>query len=739
MKKQPVLLVTLVLFISDSRLTLTLAKDALEKESEVWAAPPQAARKANPAQADDQSRGRGRELYTKECLPCHGQSGRGDGPKAGELKRKPTDLSQPKVREQSDGELFWKITEGKTPMPSFENKFSEPERWDIINYIRTLGAKSEDTTPAPRDSAGHGEQPNTGGKYVSREEYEKLKGELEALKIQIQEALTKGAPLKGEKATLQKTGKEASQKAEVQAWSIPPKAAGKRNPVPADGQSFARGKEHYTAECLVCHGPAGKGDGPKASELGRSPSDLSSPTIEQQTDGELFWKTTAGKTPMPSFKAKFSDKQRWDIVNYIRTFASKSAQTNRAGADTLTRGQEAPKKGAPEKTDKGLAPKAEREAPQKAETDQVQALDDLGQEIKQLKQMAKESFPGASKFLLTGYGSAGFTAQNNGGDKFFSATFNPILLWKMSDRLLFEGELEAELENHDTHLALELAQISYVLNDYMTLGAGKFLSPMNYFVERQHMAWVNKLPDKPLAVYDGLLPEASVGFQIRGGVPVGVTKFGYALYVANAPELRMDTNSVSATDLGTLEFDNFDNIGKHVAVGGRVGFFPIPELEIGYGIQYADVTPPDSPNHVNALLQSADLSYVRDSAALKGIVNLKFQWVWSRVDRFSYDPDGAVGGPFPFKNSRNGGYAQVAYRPSRLENWFIKNLESVVRYDMLNQAGTQTGVDERRLTLGLNYWLAPSTVLKVAYELDHQRGSNADRHDAFLLQFAIGF
>ena len=125
--------------------------------------------------------------------------------------------------------------------------------------------------------------------------------------------------------------------------------------------------------------------------------------------------------------------------------------------------------------------------------------------------------------------------------------------------------------------------------------------------------------------------------------------------------------------------------------------------------------------------------------ALKGIVNLKLQWVWSRVDQFSYDPDGTVGGPFPFKNNRNGGYAQVAYRPSRLENRFIKNLESVVRYDMLNQARTQTGVDERRLTLGLNYWLAPSAVLKVAYELDHQSGSNADRHDAFLAQFAIGF
>ena len=124
-------------------------------------------------------------------------------------------------------------------------------------------------------------------------------------------------------------------------------------------------------------------------------------------------------------------------------------------------------------------------APQQAETEQ--ALDDLDKQVKGVKQMAKESFPGSTKMLLAGYGSAGFIAQDHGGTRQFNATFNPIFLWKMSDRLLFEGEFEAELEGHDTSLALEMAQISYLLNDYMTVGAGKFLNPMNYFVERQHM------------------------------------------------------------------------------------------------------------------------------------------------------------------------------------------------------------------------------------------------------------
>lgn len=380
---------------------------------------------------------------------------------------------------------------------------------------------------------------------------------------------------------------------------------------------------------------------------------------------------------------------------------------------------------------------AKKTVGQQTETDQ--ALDELDKKLKEAKQVAKESFPGSTRFLLTGYGSAGLIYQDHGGARQFSATFNPIFLWKLNDRLLFEGELEAELEGHETSVALELAQISYVVNDYVTVGAGKFLNPMNYFVERQHMAWVNKMPDKPLTVYDGLLPEATLGLQVRGGVPVGSAKFGYAFFAANAPELRNDPATVGMADLGTLEFNNFDNVGKHIAVGGRVGFLPIPEFEVGYGFQYSTVAPPGAAASVRALLQSADMSYVRDSARLKGTINFKAQYVWSDVGNFTYDPAATAGGPFLFKNNRNGGYVQLAYRPSLLENPVVKNFEPVARYDVFHQANTLTGVDERRWTVGLNYWLNPSSVLKIAYEFDRQRGANADRHNGFLLQLATGF
>jgi mono/diheme cytochrome c family protein len=106
-------------------------------------------------------------------------------------------------------------------------------------------------------------------------------------------------------------------------WQAPPRAARKKNPVPADDQSIAAGKALYQQECRACHGELGKGDGPSAKDLEKKPGDLSSPKMWDQTDGALFWKLTTGRKPMPTYEQKFSDDQRWSVVNYIRTLAPK--------------------------------------------------------------------------------------------------------------------------------------------------------------------------------------------------------------------------------------------------------------------------------------------------------------------------------------------------------------------------------------------------------------------------------
>ena len=103
---------------------------------EHWEAPARASAKKSPVAADAASIGRGKAIYTAECASCHGNSGKGDGPSAKDLEVSPGDMT--KLGSHSDGALYWKITEGKKPMPSFAKKLTEPQRWDVVNYLRTL-------------------------------------------------------------------------------------------------------------------------------------------------------------------------------------------------------------------------------------------------------------------------------------------------------------------------------------------------------------------------------------------------------------------------------------------------------------------------------------------------------------------------------------------------------------------------------------------------------------------------
>ena len=108
--------------------------------------------------------------------------------------------------------------------------------------------------------------------------------------------------------------------APTQEWKAPARAARRKNPVPADQKSLEVGKAVFTAQCIMCHGPKGLGDGPQAKDLTPKPRNLSDPNVQNQTDGSIFWKLTEGRKPMPSFEKLISENERWNVIKYVRTF-----------------------------------------------------------------------------------------------------------------------------------------------------------------------------------------------------------------------------------------------------------------------------------------------------------------------------------------------------------------------------------------------------------------------------------
>jgi mono/diheme cytochrome c family protein len=103
-------------------------------------------------------------------------------------------------------------------------------------------------------------------------------------------------------------------------WAVPDAAAKKANPVKSSSESISSGKALWSQHCSSCHGKTGKGDGSKAAQLKTQPEDLSSATIQSQSDGAFFYKTSEGRGDMPSFKKKIPDPTEiWDLVNFMRT------------------------------------------------------------------------------------------------------------------------------------------------------------------------------------------------------------------------------------------------------------------------------------------------------------------------------------------------------------------------------------------------------------------------------------
>lgn len=94
---------------------------------------------ANPVKADPVSVARGEELFNINCTLCHGTQGKGNGPVASYLKNKPADLTSPAVQVLSDGAIFLVISGGVPgKMPALNENLLVRERWDVVNYVRTL-------------------------------------------------------------------------------------------------------------------------------------------------------------------------------------------------------------------------------------------------------------------------------------------------------------------------------------------------------------------------------------------------------------------------------------------------------------------------------------------------------------------------------------------------------------------------------------------------------------------------
>ena len=103
-----------------------------------WKAPTSVDNLNNPLKGDMKAAEKGKKIYKQMCVVCHGDKGKGNGIASASLNPRPADFSAEIVQGQSDGAIYWKLTEGRSPMAAYKDILKEDQRWQLVNYLRTL-------------------------------------------------------------------------------------------------------------------------------------------------------------------------------------------------------------------------------------------------------------------------------------------------------------------------------------------------------------------------------------------------------------------------------------------------------------------------------------------------------------------------------------------------------------------------------------------------------------------------
>jgi len=362
------------------------------------------------------------------------------------------------------------------------------------------------------------------------------------------------------------------------------------------------------------------------------------------------------------------------------------------------------------------------------EAKNAEGLDGLRKDVEankvaiQATQSATTFTDATSVTHLSGYASADYLSVEDGPSAFV-ANFNPMFHFLYDNKILWEAELEVEVEeNGDTSIGLEYTTVDWFLNDKLTLIAGKFLSPIGNFRQNIHPSWINKLPSAPPGFgHDGAAPISEVGVQLRGVAPMGTSKLNYAFYLGNGPKVEGEDGEIHAIEAEGFASDPDDQ----KVFGGRVAFLPVPSLEIGVSGATGDV----------AVVEDDGMDVEGDPKRGYDVVGLDASYRWRNLDlRGEYVSQEIDENPLSI--APEGGkwetwYAQAAYQFAD-GKW-----EGVVRYtDFKSPHADDT---QEQLALGINYLITPSAMLKFGYESNTGEPGEVTDADRWLIQIAYGY
>lgn len=365
---------------------------------------------------------------------------------------------------------------------------------------------------------------------------------------------------------------------------------------------------------------------------------------------------------------------------------------------------------------------------------------------------------GTSQFVVAGYGFGAYTYSQEAGENSFLAGWSPIVLYRVGQNLLFETEVEFGLEGTETEVTVEYAQADWLVHNNLTIVSGIFLTPFGLFIERLHPVWINRLVSMPLPLghHSSLVPFSQVGVQARGVLPLpmdAASRVTVVAYGSNGVSLGAGHGGGHGGEEGHATYQvDLEDTNRDKTFGGRVGIIPIGLLEVGgsflsgkvaqFMTEEFEVTTTDGDieeiaGHTKQVADDLDLRIWGVDLTLIGSEwLLRGEYLVQKKEMIHME-DGAM----ERKEAETAGYyVEAATRLSvipigEFNSGYLQPFEVAVRYSNLKEKNEEHGIG--RVSVGINYYLADSAMLKIGYDFNQENPK--EDNDQITTMLAVGF
>jgi len=330
---------------------------------------------------------------------------------------------------------------------------------------------------------------------------------------------------------------------------------------------------------------------------------------------------------------------------------------------------------------------------------------------------------GTESLLFTGSGATMFSASKD-GNTFMPMTLMMMPLVHINNRLFLESGVKMELqENGDFGFHLEVLNLHYKINDWMSFHIGKFPANWGNILDMFGEGFVSRFATSPIGMSDdGMAPTDQLGMGFQGGIQTGSSKMLYDIYVSNGPQLIVDEASEMA---GHLTYDPFVDNNKNKAIGGKIGILPFSNssLQVDVFGQTAAKTgdPGSAYENVGSTSYGVDLNFYKTFNPI--LIRIMGQYENTKTQNANYFQE-STSTFYTFNNEGNTWYMAGTLRPSGSGNKFISNLELGVRYTKYTPPidAVWGGDPANQTSLDLTYWFTWDNPINLTYDIINEGG-----------------